>query len=64
MTSARGARRLRREDTERLKLLDLEFAADAMSGSGGREEARAEVDGARAEYRARYAERPKRGGKR
>ena len=53
-----------RDEIKRLKLLDLEFAADAMSSGGGREEARAEVDGARAEYRARYAERPKRGGKR
>ena len=50
-----------RDEVKRLKLLDLEFAADVLSGGG--EEARTQVDSARAEYRARYAERPKRGGK-
>jgi len=53
-----------RDEIKRLKLLDLEFAADALSAGSGGEEARAEVTSARAEYRARYAERPKRGGKR
>ena len=52
-----------RDEVKRLKMLDLEFAADAMSTTG-EAEARAEVQSARAEYRARYAERPKRGGKR
>jgi excinuclease ABC subunit B len=51
-----------RDEVKRLKLLDLEFAADVLSSGG--EEAKAEVGSARAEYRARYAERPKRGGKR
>jgi excinuclease ABC subunit B len=51
-----------RDEVKRLKMLDLEFAADALSSGGG--EAKAQVDSARAEYRARYAERPKRGGKR
>jgi excinuclease ABC subunit B len=51
-----------RDEIKRLKMLDLEFAADAMSATG-EAEARAEVDSARAEYRARYAERPKRGGR-
>ncbi len=52
-----------RDEVKRLKMLDLQFAADAMS-STGEAEAKAEVQSARAEYRARYAERPKRGGKR
>ena len=52
-----------RDEIKRLKMLDLEFAADVLS-TGGREEAKGEVASARAEYRARYAERPKRGGKR
>ena len=52
-----------RDEIKRLKMLDLEFAADAMSATG-EAEAKAEVQSARAEYRARYAERPKRGGKR
>jgi excinuclease ABC subunit B len=52
-----------RDEIKRLKMLDLEFAADAMSTTG-EAEARAEAQSARAEYRARYAERPKRGGKR
>jgi len=50
-----------RDEIKRLKMLDLEFAADVMSGGG--DEAKGEVASARAEYRARYAERPKRGGK-
>jgi excinuclease ABC subunit B len=52
-----------RDEVKRLKMLDLEFAADVMSATGAAE-AQAEVQSARAEYRARYAERPKRGGKR
>ena len=52
-----------RDEIKRLKLMDLEFANDAMSGSAGGAEDRTAVTQARAEYRARYAERPKRGGK-
>jgi len=52
-----------RDEVKRLKMLDLQFAADVMSTTG-EAEAKAEVASARAEYRARYAERPKRGGKR
>ncbi len=51
-----------RDEIKRLKMLDLQFAADVMSTTG-EAEAKAEVASARAEYRARYAERPKRGGK-
>jgi excinuclease ABC subunit B len=52
-----------RDEVKRLKLLDLEFANDALSGSAGGAEDKSAVTQARAEYRARYAERPKRGGK-
>ncbi|HTK36725.1 MAG TPA: excinuclease ABC subunit UvrB [Caulobacteraceae bacterium] len=52
-----------RDEIKRLKLLDLEFANDAMSGMAGGAEDKTAVTQARAEYRARYAERPKRGGK-
>ena len=53
-----------RDEIKRLKLLDLEFANDALSGSSTGAEDKSAVTQARAEYRARYAERPKRGGKR
>ena len=53
-----------RDEIKRLKLLDLEFANDALSGSATGAEDKTAVTQARAEYRARYAERPKRGGKR
>ena len=53
-----------RDEIKRLKLLDLEFANDALSGSSTGAEDMSAVTQARAEYRARYAERPKRGGKR
>ena len=53
-----------RDEIKRLKLLDLEFANDALSGSATGAEDKSAVTQARAEYRARYAERPKRGGKR
>ena len=45
-----------RDEVKRLKLLDLEFAADALSDSGGGEESRATARQIRGEARAERAE--------
>ena len=52
-----------RDEIKRLKMLDLEFANEVMTGAGETAD-KDVVKRERDTYRARYAARPKRGGKR